>query len=169
MSHRTVAGIIFAVFVTVALETTVSGCAVMQAPLSSTTPTANRATASPSTPGDNSTSQSQPTHPLTATDAAAATTTADTAMRLYARPTIDAGAWIAALDPFLTQNAAATLDGTDPTSIPADSLTGPASVSPASTAEGALVSVPTNAGTYQLLLLRDASGWLIDTITPPRN
>jgi hypothetical protein len=145
---------------------TLTGCATTAAAPS---PSPTGSVSATRLPGDDSTAQSQPTHTLTSAASAAASKTASTVMGLYARPTVGAQAWLNGLDPYLTQDAAAAFAGTDPSTIPARQVTGSALVLPASTAEGAPVAVPTDAGTYQLLLLRNGPGWLVDQITPPKN
>ena len=149
------------------LVITLGGCTASPTttPETSTGPVPSRS-AHP-TPRDNSTSQSPPTQPLTASREAAAAKTAVTVLRLYARPGISAQAWINALDPYLTQDAAAAFANTDPSTVPAHKVAGPANVLAASTAGGALVDVPTDAGSYRVFLLKDAEGWLADQITPP--
>jgi hypothetical protein len=144
------------------------GCAASPAgtPGTSTGP-APSSSAQP-TPSDNSTAQSQPTQPLTATRAASAVKTAEAVIGLYARPGITSQAWIDALDPYLSQDAAAAFANTDPSTIRAHKVTGRAVVLASSTSAGALVDVPTDAGTYRVFLLKDGDGWLADQITPPR-
>ena len=153
---------------------TLSGCAASPSAIATAQPTASRTahpTASPAAAdsGDDSTQQSQPTHALAPAAAKTAAKIATTVMSLYARPSSSAESWIAGLDPYLTQDAAAAFAGTDPSTIPAHQVTGTAQILPASTAEGALVDVPTDAGTYQLLLLKNGSGWLVDQIIPPKS
>jgi hypothetical protein len=120
-------------------------------------------------PGDSSTQQSQSTRPLSPAAASAAAKTATAVMSFYARPSANAQAWIEGLGPYLSQDAAAAFADTDPATIPAHQVTGTAQVLSASTAGGALIDVPTDAGTYQLLLLKSGSGWLVDQITPPKS
>jgi hypothetical protein len=120
------------------------------------------------TAGDSSTAQSQPAQPLTAAGAVTAVKIAETVIALYARPGITSQAWIDALDPYLSQAAAAAFEDTDPSTIPAHKVTGRAVVLATSTSAGALVDVPTDAGTYRVFLLGDGDGWLADQITPPR-
>ena len=146
---------------------TLTGCATTPPAAPSPSPTSS--VSATALPRDDSTAQSQPTHTLTLAASAAAANTASTVMGLYARPTVGAQAWLGGLDPYLTQGAAAAFAGTDPSTIPAHQVTGTALVLPASTAEGALVAVPTDAGTYRLFLLRNGPGWLVDQITPPKN
>jgi len=153
---------------------TLCGCAASRSAISSAQPTPSETEHSiawPTSvhPSDHSTQQSQPTHALTPAAANAAAKTATTVMSLYARPSSSAESWIDALDPYLTQGAAAAFAGTDPSTIPAHQVTGTAQILPVSTAQGALIDVPTDAGTYQLLLLKDGPGWLVDQITTPKS
>jgi uncharacterized protein YceK len=163
MNNTTRAGIL-ALTLTVGL----SGCAVLAPATQSTevkgaTPAPTIACES----SDDSSSQARPTEPLSAAAATRAATTATTLMRLYARPGVDADAWLNALYPFLTQGAAAALAHTDPVTIPAHTVTANPTLLPVSTADGAVVDVPTDAGTYRVLLLRSGGGWAADQITPP--
>jgi hypothetical protein len=151
-----------------AILVTLGGCAVTPASGARAPRSSAISNSAPPTPRDNSTAQSQPAHPLTAAAKVAAAQTAETVIGLYARPSIDGQTWINALDPHLTQAAAAAFANTDPSTIPAHRVTGPASVLPASTASAALVDVPTDAGTYRLFLLNGDGGWLTDRLTPPR-
>jgi hypothetical protein len=144
------------------------GCAASPAATSATSTGPAPSSSAHPTPRDNSTAQSQPTRLLTAARAASAAKTAETVIGLYARPGITSQAWIDALDPYLTQDAAAAFANTDPSTIPAHKVTGSANVLATSTAAGALVDVPTDAGTYRVFLLKDGDGWLADQITPPR-
>jgi hypothetical protein len=153
---------------------TLGGCAALPSATAAERPTPSGVAspaASPTSvrPGDTSTKQSQPTHWLSPVAASAAVKIATTVMSLYAGPSDDAQAWIEGLDPYLTQDAAAAFAGTDPSTIPAHQVTGTAHVLAASTAEGALLDVTTDAGTYRLLLLKNGSGWLVDQITPPKS
>jgi len=153
---------------------TLSACSAPPSATGTAQPTQSTAASSATSqaqplPRDNSTQQSQPAQALPPAAASEAATTSATAMTLYARPSLDAQTWIDGLDPYLTQGAAAAFAGTDPSTIPAHHVTGSGQILPASTAEGALIDVPTDAGTYQLLLLKNGSGWLVDQITPPKN
>ncbi len=77
-------------------------------------------------------------------------------------------AWWAALQPHLSANARRDYAGTDPATIGAARLTGPATVTPASLPALARVTVPTTTGGY-LLLLTPSGGqrWVVERIMAP--
>lgn len=99
----------------------------------------------------------------------AAAATAETFMRAYARPTLAAGPWRAALNPLLTDTARTTLQRLDPKSVTAHEVTGPAVVLPSADRGARTVSVPTDGGDYTLLLRRDPNDthWLVLAAQPP--
>jgi hypothetical protein len=106
----------------------------------------------------------------------------DAVMRAYARPVpgaetsvIEAG-WWETLAPLLTPDAQDAYAYVDPAEVPATAVTGPAAlVEPGAdggqntTAFLATVQVPTDVGTYNVLLARTGDGapWLAERITPP--
>lgn len=94
---------------------------------------------------------------------------ADAAMRAYARPDLGLDAWWAALQPLLDQKATADYAYMDPSRIVASSITGPAVITDESSGYVAYVDVPTNAGTYSLILSRaDAEApWLASRFIVP--
>lgn len=146
-----------------------SGCAAAQ-PQPAPTSTARPSHSSTPTPsGDSSTTQAPPPPGLSASAVAAAITAAHDVMTRYARPQLSAQAWLNGMDPVLTQDAGAEFADTDPSQIPAHHVTGEAILAPDSTGSGAIATVPTDAGTYQVFLIR-ANGstvWLAEQITPP--
>lgn len=77
--------------------------------------------------------------------------------------------WLLELSPHLTASARDAYVGTDPLEVPARQLTGPARWAGSSSAYLAAVTVPTDVGDYQLLLVREGQGaaWLAETLTPP--
>jgi hypothetical protein len=144
------------------------GCAAAPA---HTTPNASTSVSqSPSShSGDPSTTQAPPPPGLSASAAAAAIAAAHQVMIRYARPQLSAQAWLSGMDPVLTQDAAAQFAGTAPSQIPAHQVSGAATLASDSTGGGAVATVPTDAGTYQVFLTR-ANGstvWLAEQITPP--
>lgn len=101
---------------------------------------------------------------------AAALATATKAMTLYARPTVTDKAWIQDLGQLLTSQAAADYQDTDPTGIPATKVTGPGQLTiDQGNGFGCHVTVPTDAGAYDVQLLRPAADkpWQVNRITPP--
>ncbi len=89
-------------------------------------------------------------------------------MRDYLRTQRSPHAWWAALEPHLSADARRDYAGTDPATIAAARLTGPATVTPASLRSLARVAVPTNNGSY-LLLLSPSGGqrWVVERIVAP--
>jgi hypothetical protein len=144
-----------------------AGCATPRTSQSTTPATSTPGPSSHS--GDPSTTQAPSPPGLSASAAAAAIAAAHQVMIRYARPQLSAQAWLSGMDPVLTQDAAAQFAGTDPSQIPAHQVTGAATLASDSTGGGAVATVPTDAGTYQVFLTR-ANGstvWLAEQITPP--
>lgn len=99
----------------------------------------------------------------------AAATAATSAMEAFTSHLDDEDAWWAALEPMLSRQAAADYAGTDPAQVPARAVTGEAELVDDSSAYLAVVEVPTDAGTYQVMLSRAGAGelWLVERLTPP--
>lgn len=115
-----------------------------------------------------------------------ATAAGDAVMRVFVRPdagtdggaetsVIEAG-WWEALAPLLTPDAKDAYFYVDPAEVPATAVTGPAALvepeadgGPGTTAFLATVQVPTDVGTYDVLLARTGGGapWLAERISPP--
>jgi hypothetical protein len=101
---------------------------------------------------------------------AAALATATKAMALYARPTAPAVTWMQDLGQLMTPQAAADYQDTDPAAIPATRITGPAQLkADPGNGYGCHALIPTDAGTYDIQLLRSAADapWQVNRITPP--
>ncbi|WP_104141241.1 hypothetical protein [Arthrobacter sp. ZGTC131] len=99
-----------------------------------------------------------------------ATETAARATADFARPRMDATHWANDLARWLTPQATADYSAVDPINIPATRVTGPATLSVDETnGYGAKASVPTDAGTYTVQLLRTSkdSPWKVNRFTPP--
>lgn len=94
---------------------------------------------------------------------------ADAVMRAYARPDLGFDAWWAQLQPLLDQKATADYAYMDPARIVASSVTGLGAITDETSAYVAYVDVPTNAGTYSVILSRaDAdSPWLASRFIVP--
>lgn len=94
---------------------------------------------------------------------------AENAMRAFARPDLSYDAWWAGFEPFLNDRAVTDYVDVDPANIHAGRITGPARLTGESSAYLGRVDVPTDVGTYSLILNRvDANApWLIARITPP--
>jgi hypothetical protein len=93
------------------------------------------------------------------------------AVTAFARPQLDPGLWWAELSPLLSPAAAEAYAGTDPVEVPAREVTGPPRTGTSPSAFLATVFVPTDAGEYAVLLVREGGGapWLVERITqvPP--
>ncbi|MGY1634285.1 hypothetical protein ACI784_21510 [Geodermatophilus sp. SYSU D01186] len=98
----------------------------------------------------------------------AALDAASAAVTAFARPTLDPAQWWAELQPLLSPAAATAYEGTDPAAVPASAVTGPPQPTPAVSAYLSTVLVPTDAGEYAVLLVREGDGapWLVERITP---
>ncbi|MEV8042095.1 hypothetical protein [Arthrobacter sp. NPDC080082] len=95
---------------------------------------------------------------------------AENAMTDFARPTLDEKQWANDLARWLTPQATADYSSVDPSNIPASRVTGAATLSvDEANGYGASASVPTNAGTYTLHLLRTGKDapWKVNRLTPP--
>lgn len=109
-----------------------------------------------------------PPHPTD--DAASAQAALDTgiaAVAAFARPHLPADLWWAQLAPLLTPAAAGAYAGTDPAQVPARAIVGPAWGGESPSPFLATTFVPTDAGDYAVLLVRDGGGapWLVERIT----
>lgn len=106
--------------------------------------------------------------PTSDRDRTTAASTATTVMSLFARRDVSADRWIKDLTPLLTPQAAEDYAYTDPANVPATKVTGPAKVVPTDSATLARIHIPTDAGTYLVVLTRDTdSAWRVARITPP--
>lgn len=101
----------------------------------------------------------------------AATAAATAAMATFARPDLGYDAWWAQLEPLLAAQAAELYAYVDPANIPAHRVTGAASLIDEASAYVANVAVPTDAGTYTVVLSRPdgASPWLATRFVPPQD
>ncbi|MBO1269503.1 hypothetical protein [Arthrobacter cavernae] len=95
---------------------------------------------------------------------------AERAMADFARPRTEATRWANDLARWMTPQATADYSAVDPATIPATRLTGPARLTvDEANGYGAAATVPTDAGTYTVQLLRTAkdSPWKVHRLTPP--
>ncbi|MBT2519069.1 hypothetical protein J7E29_16630 [Streptomyces sp. ISL-90] len=99
---------------------------------------------------------------------ASAIAAAEHVMTLFARPALDAQAWIDGLYPFLTQQAGYAYESTDPVNVPCKQVTGSGTVTGEPTEFAVIVQVPTDAGLYNVSLTRTGpdAAWLADRIRP---
>ena len=120
---------------------------------------------------DGSTGTPLPGSTLTLDDAsrASAIERGQKVMSLFARRNVPATQWQADLAPYLTPQAATAYQYVDPANVPPTKITGPVTLTPASTQLVARVSVPTDAGVYLVIMSRtdESPTWLADRIMPP--
>ena len=153
-----------------------AGCA----PASNTTPAPAETTATPSAPvslsvdsGPQAPGGTVPATIGVAWDQASkdqAVDVAQKAMADFARPQVEEQQWADDLARWLTPQATADYSAVDPANIPANRVTGPAKLTvDESNGYGVTATVPTNAGTYTLQLLRTGKDapWKVNRLTPP--
>ena len=95
---------------------------------------------------------------------------AEKAMDDFARPNVEEKQWANDLARWLTPQATADYSAVDPANIPANRVTGPATLTvDEANGYGVTAAVPTNAGTYTLQLLRTGkeAPWKVNRFTPP--
>jgi hypothetical protein len=100
----------------------------------------------------------------------AAAETAAMAMADFARPRTEATRWANDFARWLTPEATAAYSAVDPANIPASRVTGPATLTmDESNGYGVVATVPTDAGPYQMQLLRTSrdAPWKVPRLTPP--
>lgn len=99
----------------------------------------------------------------------AALKAATTVLTLFARPTLSYETWWSALAPTLSDDAQRDYADTDPAQVPAHGVTGPAELTNVTSPLVAVVAVPTDIGTYTVVLSRGGASdpWLAERITPP--
>ncbi len=104
-----------------------------------------------------------------ATQRSNAIAAAEKALTAFARPDLSSTEWWAALSPLLTPQAQQDYQSVDPANIPAHKLTGNGTIVDDSSTYAVSVDVPTDAGTYTIILTRrdGASPWLASRFTPP--
>ncbi|MFK3672469.1 hypothetical protein ACI2IX_20060 [Leifsonia aquatica] len=148
-----------------ALLLTLTGCASSATSTTAPAPTVTVAPWATTAPTAVATAAPDPAQPVGQLDAAAFATSFMTA---YLTTGGGFGPWYAGIHPFLSPYAATGYQNTDPAVIPAHQITGPAELVSSDDAS-AVVNVPTDAGTYQVLLTRPAPelGWEMDRAIPP--
>lgn len=99
----------------------------------------------------------------------AATAHAAATMTAFARPQVSDTQWRADLAPLLTLSAQNAYVAVDPAEVPPREVTGPGVITDDSSPYLAWVDVPTDVGTYAVLLVRTAAdtAWLTERIVPP--
>lgn len=102
-----------------------------------------------------------------AADPADAVAPAQAALTAWARPDLGAVQWWDGFSPFLSDRGLQAYEATDPSTIPALQVTGPASLAPANASGLTLVDVPTTAGLFGVQVVWSADGWAVDRIYFP--
>lgn len=102
-------------------------------------------------------------------DRTAAIEAADAAMAAFARPSLNQDTWWSKLSPRLTPQARIDYAYVQASAVPATRVTGSGTITDDASAMVAHVAVPTDVGTYTLILTRldGASPWLVSRFTPP--
>lgn len=132
-------------------------------------PTSEATTTPPAAPLDDSVDSSEGAE-LVWDEATRATAVAaaEAVMGAFARPDLPYEQWWAGVEPLLSSAAAEVYSSVDPANIPVRTVTGPGAVVEESSPYVAWVEVPTDVGTYTVLLSRETTaGWLGERITPP--
>lgn len=91
-------------------------------------------------------------------------------MEAFAHPEREHEEWWAELEPMLTDNAAEAYYYVEPAQIPVSEITGEATIATDESAYVHLLEVPTNVGTYEVLMIREGADdpWRAERLTPPR-
>lgn len=101
---------------------------------------------------------------------AGAIAAAEAALGAFAQPSLSAEQWWTGLSPFLSATAKDLYAYVDPAAIPVTALTGPGVSVDEFTPAIARIEIPTDAGTYTVVLSRegaDPEGWLVEQLLPP--
>ncbi len=154
-----------------------ASCAEPPAPGGATASTSTSIATAPSeAPEDRDGTTVTPTRPATSatwdkTSTESATEVADEAMRLFVRRDVSPETWWRDLEPMMTAAAAQAYDGTDPASGAPVKITGKPAPVEGGSAYLARIHIPTNQGTYMVLLSRASNDepWLVERFTPPEN
>lgn len=119
--------------------------------------------------GGKTTVEPMPAPPWDADQRAAAIATAVAALTAFARPDLSSTDWWAAVAPLLTSQAQQDYQYVDPASIPAHQVTGAGTIVDESSRYAVSVSVPSDAGTYTIVLTRQngEAPWRVARFTPP--
>jgi hypothetical protein len=116
------------------------------------------------------TASPRPTEPGWDEDSqAAAVAKAEALMEAFARPDLGEEEWWSGLAPLLSVEARLVYSAVDPANVPARRVTGTGKLLEGASAYIAQVQVPTDVGTYSVVLSRDSATapWQGERITPP--
>ena len=151
-----------ALVIALALVPAVSACTSPDAPESPTPTTSTARSVDGLSPAPDT------MDPSGAEDASAV---ARSAMEAFVQNQLPYDEWWAGLSPYLDGDALVAYEFTDPSLVPASSVTGEPRVSSAPDATQITVLVPTDVGQYQVLLNRQAVGgeWTVSRLTPPED
>lgn len=151
------------------LTVTLAGCVSPSPEAQPTLKPTSSATSTPNPDGPSDAVETPPSLPAAGSEASgSAIAAAENVMTLFARPSLDAQAWIDGLYPFLTEAAGFAYEGTDPSNVPCSQVTGAGTVTGEPTEYAVIVQVPTDAGLYNISLTRTGpdAEWLADRIRP---
>ena len=177
MSRRVNRSAVAGISLAVATAVLLAGCAGQgdaAAPSSTSTPLP--AASNAVTPGTTLDAESgggtvdpKPAPAWDAAQRAAAVDAAVKAVTAFARPSLTADEWWKQLAPLLTDQAQQDYQDVDPANVPAHKVTGPGKVTDESARLAVRVAVPTDAGSYTVILIRQdgESPWLAAQFIPP--
>lgn len=96
---------------------------------------------------------------------------AEHAMEIYAQPDLSQDEWFTQMEPLMTQKAALDYSYLEPSSLPVKKVTGKGKLVNETSAYIGRVEVPTDNGTYTVLLNRSSADadWKVHRFTPPEN
>lgn len=107
--------------------------------------------------------------PVSDADASLGVQVAELFMTAFTRTDLDKAAWFGGIRGFLTDYSVTAYQYTEPASVSAHSVIGAGTVVPGGTSTIMAVDVPTDAGVYQVQLIRAVASepWLVDRAVPP--
>ena len=150
----------------IATVTALCGCVEQTSPSPKATNSSHFPSAPPSAPVDDGEVAAAPK--ASGDSQAEAIAAATKTMHTFAQPQLSADRWWAQMLPLLSQQGGVAYEGTDPSQIPVQQVTGVGVVLPGSTEVSLTVQLPTDAGLYNVTLTRPDSSapWLADRIRP---
>jgi hypothetical protein len=103
--------------------------------------------------------------PAPADSSGSPVTAASAFVTAWTHTTSGDAAWLAGMKPWATQSLLASLDGTDPSQVPASRVTGDAALVK-TTGSTATVSVPTDGGRVAITMVSQSSSWKANGLAP---
>lgn len=137
---------------------------VATAPAASVTPTA-QATVQSLTPSATATPSTSPSTSASVSDEADPRLMVQAFTTAWARPALDAEAWLEGIEPHVTADFYRKLTTTDPTNVPATKITGPVQEVTRTGTTGEW-SVPTDGGVLLVSAQEDGGDWKATSIEP---